>query len=634
MISGMNRRCSPLVAVGHVNVQIDDPFWSPRLETNRARTIPFAIRQCEETGRFDNFAKAGRLMPGEFRGLYYDDSDVFKVIEGIAYSLAQHSNTGLDAYLDALITKIAAAQEVDGYLYTNRTINPAAVQPAAGPERWSRLKHSHELYNVGHLYEAAVAHFESTGKRTLLDVALKNAELIVNTFGPGKRQDVPGHQEIEIGLMKLYRVTGDRRFIELAKFFLDQRGNAAGHPLYGEYAQDHLPIVKQNEAVGHAVRAFYMYCGLADVAAETGDATYFDALETVWTDIVARKMAVTGGVGARKEGEAFGAPYELPNATSYNETCAAIAHVFFNHRLFLATGEAKYLDVLERTLYNGLLAGVSRSGDRFFYVNPLASDGVTPFNYGNHVVRATWFKCSCCPVNLIRFLASLGRYAYATDRKSELYINLFIAGSASIELAIGRVAITQSGDYPTGGAVRIAIDPVKPAELTVRVRIPGWARGKPVPSDLYRYDHDVPNGEVEVRVNGEAVAGVIAAGFATIKRTWSRGDTVELTLPMPIRRVKAHPLLADDVARVALERGPIVYCVEQADVNGVDAIELSDVAGMTAEPVNDPALGSYVRIENDAGKFVAVPYHLWAHRGAGAMAVWVRDGRVTLAANA
>ncbi|MDQ3440230.1 MAG: glycoside hydrolase family 127 protein, partial [Planctomycetota bacterium] len=303
-MSTESQKASRLRAVPFTAVSVADDFWTPRLETNRSVTIPFALAKCEETGRIDNFAKAGRLMRGEFRGLYYDDSDVFKVIEGAAYSLASHPDPALERYLDEVIGKIAAAQEPDGYLYTNRTIDPAKTQPQAGPQRWSNLKASHELYNVGHLYEAAVAHFHATGKRSLLDVALKNSELIAATFGPHARNDPPGHQEIEIGLARLYGVTNDRRYLELARFFLDQRGQAhGGRTLYGTYAQDHKPVTEQDEVVGHAVRALYMYCGMADVAALTGDPSYRAPLDTLWRDMVGRKLAITGGVGARKEGE-------------------------------------------------------------------------------------------------------------------------------------------------------------------------------------------------------------------------------------------------------------------------------------------------------------------------------------------
>lgn len=622
---GVNQPLERLNPVSHTDVTVQDAFWSPRIDTNRTVTIPFAIARCEETGRIENFAKAGRLVPGEFRGIYYDDSDVFKVIEAIAYSLATHPDPALDAYLDGLIAKIAAAQEPDGYLYTNRTINPAQAHRAAGPERWSNLKDSHELYNVGHLYEAAVAHYQATGKRSLLNVALKNAELIVRTFGPEARRDPPGHQEIEIGLAKLYGVTGDQRYLSLARFFLDQRGHYHnGRPCYGTYAQDHKPVVEQDEVVGHAVRALYMYSGMADVAALTGERAYLAPLQTLWNDLVGRKMAITGGVGARKSGEAFGDPYELPNFTSYNETCAAIANVFWNHRLFLLSGEARFLDVAERVLFNGLLAGVSLSGDRFFYVNPLASDGVTPFNYGGEVVRAPWFKCSCCPVNIARFLASLGAYVYAASEWC-LYVGQFIAGSASADVpGVGRVGIRQQTNYPWDGRVRLTIEPPSAGStFELRIRIPGWSRGEPVPSDLYRYFDAGANASPTLKVNGESIRIELDNGFAVIRRAWTAGDVVELDLPMPVRRVVSHEKVTENTGKVALERGPLVYCAEQADnLTPVPELAVTDDAPITAEHRPD-LLGGVTVLRSEAAGLTAVPYYAWNHRGPGAMAVWL-----------
>ncbi len=626
--SGVKHAYSPIHPVAFTTVRLSDVFWTPRIETNRTVTIPFAIARCEETGRIDNFAKAGGLMEGEFRGIYYDDSDVFKVIEGIAYSLATYPDPELDAYLDGLIAKIAAAQEEDGYLYTNRTIDPKNTQKAAGPERWSNLKDSHELYNVGHLYEAAVAHYRATGKRSLLDVALKNAELIARTFGPEARRDPPGHQEIEIGLAKLSVITGDKRYLDLARFFLDQRGHYHnGRPNYGTYAQDHKPVVEQTEVVGHAVRALYMYSGMADVAALTGDTTYLPALKALWEDMVGRKMALTGGVGARKQGEAFGDPYELPNFTSYNETCASIASVLWNHRMFLLSGEARYLDVLERTLYNGLLVGVSLSGDRFFYINPLASDGKTPFNYGGETGRAPWFKCSCCPVNIVRFMASLGGYIYAVSQRA-IHVALYAAGEAEIDVSdAGRVRVRQQTQYPWEGRVELRVEPQQDgAEFELYLRIPGWAQGQPVPSDLYRYIAEEPAQVPTLAVNNEPVALTMRDGFAVIRRSWKQGDVVTLDLPMPIRRVVAHPKVAETAGCVALERGPLVYCVEEVD-NGPDVLEmaLADSQPLKSEHRKD-LLGGVTVLRSADNGLTAIPYYAWNHRGPGAMTVWLRRG--------
>jgi DUF1680 family protein len=634
----------PYTPVPFTDVRIDDAFWSPRLETNRTVTIPYDFRKCEETGRIDNFAKAGDLMEGEFRGNRYDDSDVFKVIEGAAYSLALHPDPDLDRYLDGLIAKIAAAQEEDGYLYTTRTIDPENPARWAGEERWSFLAQSHELYNVGHLYEAAVAHHLATGKRTLLDVALRNANLIDSVFGPEGRRDVPGHEEIEIGLVKLSRLTGNERYLRLARFFVDERGRANGRELYGEYCQDHAPLVEQSEAVGHAVRAGYLYSGAADVAALTGERAYVEALDRIWNDVVSRKLYVTGGIGSSRGGEAFGAPYDLPNAEAYNETCAAIAAAMWNHRMFLLEGDARYLDVLERVLYNGFLAGIGLSGDRFFYPNPLASDGVVRFNQGS-AERAPWFGCSCCPVNIVRFLPSLAGSVYAL-RGDALHVNLFVGNEAEISIEGSRVRVRQETRYPWDGRVTIAIDPEKEGEFAVRVRIPGWSVGRPVPSDLYRY---LPSAREEappvvLRLNGERIDPEIDRGFAEVRRSWRKGDRLEMDLPMEPRRVVADERVAANRGRVALERGPIVYCLEGADHDAgrVRGIFLPDEAALTAVAAPD-LLGGVVLLRAKGGRVVrgedgkataarcdvtAIPYHAWCHRGAGEMAVWIpREAR-------
>ena len=437
----------PISALPFTAVHVDDPFWSPRIETNRAVTVRYDFQKCEETGRISNFAKAGGIQPGAHEGIFFNDSDVFKVIEGAAYSLMLRPDPELDAYIDHVIELIGAAQEADGYLYTARTIaerngTPDLMRPdVEGRTRWSNLRINHEFYNVGHLYEGAVAHYQATGKRTLLDIALKNADLIDNTFGPGKLRYVPGHQEIEIGLVKLYLVTGEERYLKLAKFFLDERGRPDGHELYGPYAQDHLPVTEQTTAVGHAVRAGYMYAGMADVAALTGEQSYIDAIDTIWEDVVTSKLYLTGGIGARHEGEAFGEAYELPNATAYNETCAAIANVYWNQRLFQLHGDAKYIDVLERSLYNGFLSGVDFSGDRFFYVNPLEFDGSFRFNRDDSLVRMPWFGCSCCPTNVVRLFPALGGYIYA-QQGQDLYVNLFITSQTTAEVMTDGVSPT------------------------------------------------------------------------------------------------------------------------------------------------------------------------------------------------
>jgi uncharacterized protein len=611
LAAGGDMRDYPVKPVPFTAVHVDDAFWLPRLETNRKVTIPYAFGRCEETGRIDNFAKAGGLMPGEFKGIRYDDSDVFKVIEGASYSLSVHPDAELEKYLDDLIVKIAAAQEPDGYLYTARRLRPDNPPEGSGQERWSYLAQSHELYNVGHLYEAAVAHHLATGKRTLLDVALKSADLVRHEFGPAASHYVPGHQEIEIGLAKLFRVTHEARYLELAKFFLDQRGRPEGHKLYGEYSQDHVPVLEQDHPVGHAVRAAYMYSGMADVAALGGDQDFVRAIDRIWENMVGKRMYVTGGIGARHGSEAFGDDYELPNATAYAETCAAIANALWNERMFLLHGDAKYIDVLERVLYNGFLAGVSLTGNRFFYVNPLAADGKAQ--------REPWFDCACCPTNVTRFLPSIPGYIYAV-RDDVVYVNLFIGDGARLPMKDQTVTLTQRTKYPWDGHVEITVEPEKAEAFTLRVRVPGWARGAPVPGDLYRYA-DTTAEKVRLAVNGEPVAIKLDQGYVSLQRDWQRGDRVELELPMPVRRVLANEHVKDDAGRVALERGPIVYCVEAADnAGGVQRVVVPDDMPFTV--TNESELLGGVTVLHADG-WVAIPYYAWCHRGAGEMAVWL-----------
>ncbi len=615
----------PITPIPFTEVCFTDRFWLPRLETNRQVTIPYDFEKCEETGRIDNFAKAAGLMEGPHEGLFYNDSDVFKVIEGAAYSLSLHPDPELEGYLDDLIKKIAGAQENDGYLYTVRTIDPEAVDSEQeGLERWSNLRTSHELYNVGHLYEAAVAHHQATGKRTLLDVALRNAELIDSVFGPDKIRDVPGHQEIEIGLVKLYRTTGELRYLELAKFFLDQRGQPDRGNLQTNfdlpgYMQDHLPVTEQREAVGHAVRAAYMYSGMADVAALTGDEAYIAALDTLWQNVVSRRMYVTGGIGAHQHGEAFGEDFELPNAKAYAETCAAIANAMWNHHMFLLHGDGKYLDVLERTLYNGFLSGVSLQGNTFFYANPLSSDGAWAFNARVGAVRSPWFTTSCCPTNVVRLLPSLPGYTYA-HQDDRLFVNLYIEGNVTVPLIAREVRLTQETSYPWSGAVKLIIDPSEPTEFALHLRIPGWARNEPVPSDLYRH-LDRSDEPVTLRVNGNSVAVELNQGFAVVRRNWRSGDTVVLDLPMPARRVISHENIEDNRGRVAVERGPLVYCAEGID-NGGSALDLTlpDDAPLVAER-DEGLLGGMTKIRSDG--VTLIPYYAWSHRGAGEMNVWL-----------
>jgi DUF1680 family protein len=623
----------PIQPVSFTDVQINDTFWKPRMEINRTVTIPHAFKKCEETGRLDNFAIAGGLKEAGQKGIFpFDDTDVYKTLEGASYSLMLHPDPQLEAYLDSVITLIATAQEDDGYLYTARTNSAEQLKNWFGENRWEKIRGSHELYNLGHLYEAAFAHFYATGKRNLLDIALKSADLIDRTFGHGKLQAPPGHQVIEMGLVKLYRVTGKDKYLNLAKFFLDVRGKSLnGRELWGEYNQDHKPVVEQDDAVGHAVRASYMYASMADVAALTGDASYTNAIDRLWQNVVGKKLYIIGGIGATGAGEAFGKNYELPNMSAYNETCAAIGNVFWNHRLFLLHGDAKYIDVLERTLYNGLISGISLDGKLFFYPNPLAS-------VGQHA-RSPWFDCACCPGNVTRFMASVPGYIYA-HRENEIFVNLFIANEAMIELKDRVVKIVQETNYPWDGSVKITVTPeFANDKFSIFIRIPGWAQNQPVPSDLYRF-LDITNEHPILKVNNEPIPFRLNNGYAEINKKWKGGDVIQLQLPMPMRRIVAHNSVKADLGKVALQRGPIVFCAEWPDNKDGHVLNLflPDSVDLTSEFQNDLLNGvriikgkalAYKMGETDATlekteqDLMAIPYYAWAHRGKGEMTVWL-----------
>jgi len=623
----------PISPVTFTDVEINDDFWNKRIATNREVTIPYGLKKCQEEGRIRNFARAGGMIGGDYEGVMpFDDTDVYKIIEGASYSLQTHPDRKLGGYLDQIIGKIASAQEKDGYLTTWKTIDPS-VTPAAWVEpgpRWHDLKSSHELYNAGHLYEAAFAHYLATGKDNLLSIALKNADLIADTFAPGKLLTPPGHQIIETGLIKLYRATAHEKYLDLAKFFLDLRGDSTGHDLYGAYSQDHLPVIEQEEAVGHAVRAVYMYSGMTDIAALKRDRDYLNAVNKIWQNVVSRKLYITGGIGARHEGESFGENYELPNLTAYSETCAAIANIYWNHRMFLLHGDAKYIDILERTLYNGMISGVSLQGDSFFYPNCLESDGKYAFNQGA-ATRKPWFDCSCCPTNIIRFIPSIPGLIYG-QRDDSLFVNLFMACSVDFNIGDAKIGITQQTDYPWEGRVKFIVKVPEDITFTLNVRIPGWARGVPVPGDLYRY-LEPPAEEYRIEVNGELYPSELHKGFANIRRKWSGGDVVELYLPMRIHRVLANDNVIENVRKVALERGPIVYCAEWIDNKGkVFDLMIPDDAQLYSEH-RDHLLGGVTLIKGTvlresgrAADLTAIPYYAWSHRGTGEMSVWL--GRI------
>jgi DUF1680 family protein len=447
----------PIQAVDFTRVKLSDHFWLPRIETNRTVTIPASFARCESTGRVENFVMAAQKK-GKFCTKYpFDDTDIYKTIEGASFSLAIHPDAKLAAYVDSLINIIQQAQEPDGYLYTARTINPAAAHGWAGKERWEKERElSHELYNAGHLYEAAAAHYMATRKDNLLSVALKNADLVCAVFGPDKKHVAPGHEIVEMGLVKLYRITGKKEYLSTAKFFVEERGHYTGYDpksndpwKNGAYWQDNKPVTQQDEAEGHAVRAGYLYAAVADIAALTSDTSLLHAIDRIWDNVVGKKIYVQGGVGAHGDGERFGNNYELPNTTAYNETCAAIANVYWNHRMFLLHGNAKYMDVLEKTLYNGLISGIGLDGKSFFYTNAMQVTG--RFRHGDlEAARSGWFECSCCPTNLTRLIPAIPGYIYA-QKDNDLFVNLFISGSADLSIRKTPVQITQQNNYPWEG---------------------------------------------------------------------------------------------------------------------------------------------------------------------------------------
>lgn len=621
----------PIQPVNIQHVKLTDDFWLPIIKTVQEKTIEYAIAKCTQEGRFDNFLIAGGQLEGEVKGsMPFDDSDVYKIIEGASNTLISSPNGHLEVLLDSLIGIVKIGQEEDGYLTTWRTINPGKppaswVQVDEG-KRWEYLTMSHELYNAGHLYEAAAVHYAATGKKNFLDIALKNADLMVKTFGEveNKIHTVPGHQIIETGLIKLYQITGKEDYLDLAKYFLDHRGDPNNHKLYGAYSQDHIPVIQQDEVVGHAVRAVYMYAGMTDIAAIKKDSAYHAAVFKLWDNMVNKKMYITGGIGAKHEGEAFGENYELPNLTAYNETCASIGNVYWNHRLFNLTGNVEHFDVIERTLYNGLISGLSLDGKKFFYPNALASDGVYQFNQGA-CTRKDWFDCSCCPTNLIRFLPSVPGLIYA-KQKDTLYVNLYASNEAEVALASQKIKISQTTSYPWNGKVVLNINPEETGKFTVKLRIPGWARNEVLPGDLYTYSH-ASTQNPEVFINGEKLNPEIIDGYYVINRSWNTNDEVSLELPMTVREVIANENVAEDQGKVSLEYGPIVYAIEEVDnKTNFDNITIASDESFTIEK-EDNLLGgvNVLTGNNSTNQFKAIPYYAWSNRGIGKMKVWIDE---------
>ena len=603
-----------IVEVSHDRVQLNDGFWGPRQKTHLEVTIPHALDCLEEDGHVTNFDVAAGISDESLRGHHAFDSDLHKALEGALISLKHHDDPALRARVDDILRRILPAQQDDGFL-----ISYYIVQNR--DQRWENLRLQCQLDNAGHFFEMAVEHQRLTGDDTVLGAARRFADQIDGIFGPGKRYDVGGHEEVELALIRLYRVTGERRYLKLGQFFIDQRGNPKGHKLYTHYNQDHMPVRKQSEIVGHAVRAMYNCTGMADLYMETGDAELLAACRRLWESTTHRKMYVTGGVGATGRGEAFGKDYELPNESAYAETCAAIGLVFFAHRMWRIEPDGEYIDVLERALYNGVLGGVSLPGDEFFYVNRLASTG----KGGRGAARRKWFGCACCPSNICRFIPAVPGYAYG-HRGNELYVNMYLPGTAKVKMKTGEVILVQQTGYPWDGAVNIAVKGARDAEFTIKLRIPAWAQGKPVGGDLYRYAKAV-GVEIGLQVNGKDVAMKIDKGYVLIGRKWKSGDTISLTLPMAVRRVEAHEKVTADTGRVALQRGPVVYCAEGKDNAGKALdIVLDDGAALKAE-YRKGLLGgvSVVTGKLKGGdEFVAIPYFARANRGACEMNVWFR----------
>ena len=627
----------PITPVPFTKVKVTDSFWGQRLKASRDVTIPLAFSKCEETGRYTNFEKAANPSDSyEVKGYSFDDTDVYKTIEGASYSLQTYPNKKLVHYIDSVLDIVAKAQEKDGYLYTSRTMNPKHPHEWAGDKRWSKVEDlSHEFYNLGHMVEGAVAHFQATGSRKFLDIACRYADCVCREIGtkPGQVCVVPGHQIAEMALCKLYVLTGEQRYLDQAKFFLDYRGKTT---IKTEYSQSHKPVVEQDEAVGHAVRAAYMYAGMADVAALTGDKSYINAIDNIWNNIVEKKLYITGGIGATNNGEAFGKNYELPNMSAYCETCAAIGNVYVNYRLFLLHGESKYYDVLERSLYNGLISGVSLDGGGFFYPNPLES-------MGQHQ-RQPWFGCACCPSNIARFIPSLPGYVYAVNKR-DVYVNLFMSNTSQLSVAGKGIILEQQTQYPWDGDIAIKVAANKAGQWAMKVRIPGWVRNEVVPSNLYEFTDNL-RPQYNITVNGNAVNGKLTDdGYFTIDRKWKKGDVVRVHFDMDPRTVRANNNVEADRGFVAIERGPIVYCAEWPD-NDFDIMGalVNQSPKMTVEDgtlhAKDKKVADYYikviktdaqllsfdkqgRLNTKDVKLSLIPYYAWCHRGSGKMRVWL-----------
>lgn len=627
---------NPIKPVPFTAVHVHDDFWSQRLDTLRTKTIRYAFEKSEKAGYIENFAIAGGLKKGKYQSFYpFDDAEVFKVVEGASYLLMVQKDPDLEAYIDSVVSIIVSAQEPDGYLFTNKTINNP-LHPWVGANRWENdWNLSHETFNAGELYEAAIAYYYATGKRKLLDAAIKNADLICEVFHEDGIVMSPGHAVIEMALVRLYEATGDEKYLKQARFFLECRGRKKHDPTSedlrknGAYWQDHLPAIEQREAVGHAVRALYFYSGMADIALHMADKDYLKAVDEIWNNIVSKKMYLTGGLGSTAHNEAFGKNYELPNATAYCETCASIANCMFNLRMFRLHGESKYFDVLERSLYNTVLSGISLSGDQFFYPNVLEAD-----RRGQK--RSLWFSCSCCPTNLARFIPAIPGYIYATDKQA-IYTNLFIGSTSEIDFNGKKVELTQTTDYPWEGQIEIKINHLETNDFDLNIRIPGWADNEAVPSDLYKYI-DGHKGMVDIQINGKPYMFKKKNGYAVLARNWKKGDVIKVSLPMEVHQVATHQAVKSNHMQTAVERGPLVYCAEFADNDGsVFNLSLDEGAEFKIDRTNRFLNGAYVisgtgkrytvmpdkQMKEERIDINLIPYYARAYRGAGEMKVWL-----------
>lgn len=625
-------------------VSLQDDFWLPRLNTQKRTLVPFSLEKTAYA--VDNLRRVGAYLRGEkvtkpLEGPYYVASDLFKVMEGAAYLLTLEKDEALERQMDEIIDVIAAAQAPDGYLYEHHIMPPHLRNPRnrAGEKPYTYVDHSHELYNMGHMYEGAVAYYRATGKRKWLDVAEKNAKHINKVFFEGDPayndgkpvMRAPGHEEIELALVKLHQATGEQLYLDMAQKFLDIRGVTYSPQGEGvqtpDYAQQHQPVRDQREAVGHSVRAMYLYSGMADVVAFAGDDTMQPALDAIWHDIVDRKMHITGGLGAVAGLEKFGPAYVLPNMETYDETCAAVGNVFFNYRMFLMSGDAKYLDVAEVALYNNVLAGVNLAGNRFFYVNPLETDGERKFNHGT-AGRAEWFSTACCPSNLARLIPQVSGMIYS-HAEDNIYCGFYIGSETSIPMAGGNVTLKQQTAYPFDGNISIEVTPQSEGEeFTLWLRVPTWSGEKFVPGELYDYA-DENGAKVVARINGRKVRSEIVNGFIPVRREWKAGDRVELELPMPIRYSVADERVEADRGRVCITRGPLVFCAEEPDnaeqVSGYVVDKVGEQGSIA--PFAEGIMKGIPTITIDASNspLKLIPYYSWNNRGDGtAMNVWFK----------